>query len=248
MKRLTCFATLVGLVAASGAYAQIGTINSTIATPRVWNDIPAATLTSFNSYPSLVLFGEQNVSGSGYANRDIWQFSNNGGTSAYQFQNNDYFNASMSLTLSGGSGTYYPEAGFLFSGSPGFTGGDLQFIVKTDGEVVQFGGTSFFNFNPTVVYTPGTAINLKMSYFQALDGNNALEFFANGQASTVFEFAPGAGIGGSTGGGYFQIPQNPTDPSNSGSASFGSISIVPEPSALALLGLGIVALVFRRRG
>ena len=40
----------------------------------------------------------------GWANRDVWYFSANGGSSAYQFQNNDYFHASFQVTLTG-SGT-----------------------------------------------------------------------------------------------------------------------------------------------
>ena len=250
LPRYMCKATLLALclAAANGAYAQIGSINSAIVNQRVFNDVPGATLTTVSSYPSTISFNEQNVSGSGFANRDTWQFSNNGGTSAYQFKNNDYFSATMTMTLTGSPITPRKEAGFLFSGASGFTGGDLQFFVDTDAhEVVQVGGISFFSFGPTMTYVSGTPITLGIDYFVAGDGNNAFQFFANDTASSVFEFAPGTGIDGGVLGGYFQIVQDSSNPENSGSAVFQNIGIVPEPSVFALLGLGLPLLFLRRR-
>ena len=257
LKCYTCSATMAGLclVAASGAYAQVSTINSAIVNPRVWNDEPGATLTTAALYPAVIAFDESHVSGAtGFANRDTWQFSNNGGTSAYQFQNGDYFNASMTLQLSGSPTSPRKEAGFLFSTA---NAGDIQFIVNTDGhEVVQFGGISFFSFNAapfSMTYNSGNLITLGLNYFlDTATGNNALQFFANGNASPVFDFASGAGIGnGSTLGGYFQIVNDPANPANSGTAVFQNISIVPapvpEPSTLVLLGAGILPLLLRRR-
>jgi hypothetical protein len=250
----------VGLVAQNGAFAQISSINSAFVQTRAFNDIPAATLTTVANYPSLISFNESGVSKpTGFANRDLWQFSNNGGTSPYLFQHNDYFHMSFDLTLTGTPITPRKEAGILFSTG---TDGDVQFIVNTDGhEVVQFGGVSFYSFNFStppaggygMTYNSGTKINLEMSYFLDANGKNALQFGANGNASPVFEFGPGIGGGalgiddGSTLGGYFQIQNDPNNPSNGGSAVFENISMVPEPSALALLGLGGLPLLFRRR-
>jgi hypothetical protein len=251
LQRYTCKATIIGLclAAATGAYAQVSSINSAIIFPT-WNDVPLATRTYINSYPGIISLNETGVSGIGYANRDVWRFSNDSLT-AYQFQNTDYFNASFNVTLTGGSGTYYPEAGWLFNTA---NVGDIQSIVATSGTVAQFGGISYNNFNPPLVYTAGETFTLGMSYFQAGDGNNALQYSASDGVTTVYspvtEFAPGAGIGnGSTLGGYFQIPQDPSVPGNSGTAVFSDISItpVPEPSTLAFLGLGMVTLLLRRR-
>ena|ERR1035441_3294272 len=176
--------------------------------------------------------------------------------SAYQFQNGDYFDASMTLQLSGSPIAPRKEAGFLFS-TANF--GDIQFIVNTDGhEVVQFGGISFYSFNNStpplggygMTYNSGAFIILGLNYFlDTATGNNALQFFANGNASPVFDFASGAGIGnGSTLGGYFQIQNDPANPGNSGSAVFQNITItVPEPSSLVLLSAGVLPLLLRRR-
>ena len=256
--RCTCNATLIGvcLAAANGAYAQVGTINSAVINPRVYNDISGATLTSVALYPAVIAFDEANVSRTnGFANRDAWQFSNNGGTSAYQFQNGDYFDASMTLQLTGSPIAPRKEAGFLFSTA---NEGDIQFIVNTDGhEVVQFGGISFYSFNANngITYNSGAFIVLGLNYFlDTATGKNALQFFANGTPSPVFDFGPGVGSGaldignGSTLGGYFQIVNDPTNPGNSGSAVFQNITItVPEPSSLVLLSAGVLPLLLRRR-
>ena len=247
-QRFSCNAALVGLCLAvtSGAYAQVGTINSAVITTRAFNDVPSATLTSFALYPAVIAFGEKNVSKTnGFANRDTWQFSNNGGVSAYQFQNGNNFNASMTLQLSGSPTSPRKEAGFLFST---VNAGDIQFVVNTDGhEVVQFGGISFYSFSVSnsLSYNSGDLITLGLNYFVAGDGKAALQFSANGHASPVFKFAPGViGIGSGTLGGYFQIANDPLNPANSGSAVFQNISIVavPEPSSFFLVGAGLLTL------
>jgi hypothetical protein len=267
LQRYTCKATIIGLclAAASGAYAQVGSINSAVIIPT-WNDIPGATRSPINSYPGSVTLSETGVSAvSGYANRDTWMFSNNGST-AYAFQNNDYFNASFTLTLTG-SGPLDLEAGWLFNNGSGGFGGDLQLIVKNNGEIVQFGGPSFYGFSandggPMANYVLGNTITLGLNYVvDPNTGMNAFQYSANGLfantgtgGTTYYDLGPGVGagsIGGNALGGYLQIQNDPSNPSNNGTAVFGDITItpapVPEPSTLAFLGLGIVSLLFRRR-
>jgi hypothetical protein len=253
MKRFLLCAVVSGLGVASGALAGVTSINSAVVTPRLFHDITNATFTGINNYPTFIAFAETGVStATGFANRDLWQYSANG-TTPYSFQNGDYFYASFNLTLTGNPITPRKESGFIFST---VNDGDVQFIVNTDGhEVVQFGGISFYSFtgNGFPAYNSGQTINLGMMYFKDSHGTNALQFFANGVASPVFEFGPTVGSGaldignGSTLGGYFQIVNDPTNPLNKGDALFQNITMIPEPSSLALLGLGSLALLIRRR-
>ncbi len=131
------------------------------------------------------------------------------------------------------------------------THGDIQFIVNTDGhQVVQFVGISCYSFNTTdgLTYDSGDTITLDLSYFLNGSSQSALPFSANGIYSPVFEFDPGESIGdGSTLGGYFQIVNDAENPLNSGSAAFDNNQLIPEPSVLALVGLGCATLLIRRR-
>ena len=276
LQRYTCKATLIGLclAAASGAYAAVGSINSAVIIPT-WNDIPGATRSPINSYPGSVTLSETGVSAvSGYANRDTWMFSNNGST-AYAFQNNDYFNASFTLTLTGNATTTGLEGGFLFNNPNtdlGY-GGDLQIVVVGQGgnagTVFQGGGPSYYPFSPAAGGYPGAGGSvpnyvLGQTYTLGLNyvvdpntGMNAFQYSVNGQfaasspGNTYFDITPvnnpfGAG---NTLGGYFQIQNDPNNANNQGTAVFGDITItpVPEPSTLAFLGLGMVTLLLRRR-
>ena len=241
------YGALIGLVIASVAHAQVSTINSVVINPREFNDIPGATLNVGTIYqpfphPSLISFTEQGVSApNGFANRDAWRFSDNSGV--YDFQNNDYFSVSMSLTLMGSPNSPRKEAGFLFN----TLGGDGQFIVNTDNhEVVAFGGPlPFFAFPST--FNSGDTITLGMKYF--LDSNTGLRsivYSANGVNSPILALSnlEQGIINGSTLGGYLQIVNAANDPSNSGIAVFQNINItaIPEPSVLALIGLSILPL------
>src|SRR5580692_2236989 len=89
-----------GFTLALGANAQVSSINSAQIVPRVFDDIPTATLIIISNYPTEISFTESNVFKTNlFANRDVWYFSNNGGSNAYNIQSNDYFFASFSLTL-----------------------------------------------------------------------------------------------------------------------------------------------------
>ena len=253
------------MVAASGAYAQIGSINSAIIVPRVFNDIPGAVDNNNNSYPGSITLSEANVTrvAAGGLNRDVWYFSNNGGATPYQFNAGDYFNASFTLTLSGGENNIDMEGGFLFSNPSGNFGGDDQIVVVGQGGNAgvefQAGGPSFHLFAPNGTYINGTPITLGFNY--VVDPNtsmNAFQYSVNGvfgessPGDTYFDLGAGQFVGGAGDklGGYFQIGNG--DANQAGQAVFGDISItsvVPEPSMLALLGLGLLPLarLFRRR-
>jgi hypothetical protein len=260
------------LAAVNGAYAQVSSINSAFIDPRVFDDVPAATLTTANNYPSGISFTEANVSSSsGFANRDVWYFSNNGGTSAYQFQANDYFSASFNVTLTGGAPGLDIETGFLFSNPSGNFGGDLQLVATGGGVVFQGGGPSYYPFSPAAGgfpgaggsvpnYVEGQAITMTMNYVvDPITGKNAFEYAVNGQLAAssagdpYFDLGPGQTLGspGDTLGGYFQIQTAPTsNPNNTGEAQFTDITItpiIPEPSSFLLLGAGIAPLLLLRR-
>ena len=249
MKCFTHAATLICLAAATSAYAQVGSINSAKVTPRVFNDIPGAALTVNNSYPTTISFDEQRVSQTGgFANRDVWQFSNNGGASPYQFNNNDFFQATMTLTLTGTPLSPRKEAGFLLN----TIGGDGQFIVNTDAhEVVAFGGPlPFYAFPAT--YDSGETITLGLTYFLDGNGKRAIIYTADGVSSPAQEFSnlEQGIIDSSTLGGYFQIVNDANNPNNGGTAVFGNIGI-PEPATIAtniLVVLGAGLGVWRHRG
>jgi hypothetical protein len=261
----------VGLAAVGGAQAQVSSINSVYIHPRVFDDIPGATGTYLDGYPGSVTLGEAGVSAaSGFADRDVWYFSNNGGTSAYQFQANDYFSAVFSITLTGGTPGYDLEGGWLFSNPSGNFGGDLQSIVNAAGTVAQFGGPSYYPFSPAAGGYPGAGGSVAnyvngqtytMGLIYTVDpntGNNAFEYSVNGQfaASSAgdpyFDLGAGQSVGsaGDFLGGYFQIQNAGTaNPNNAGQVVFSNIGItsIPEPSTFALLGFGLVPYLLHRR-
>src|SRR5262249_45470507 len=145
-----CFAAIIGLGAVSVAEAQISTVNSAVFTPRQFNDIPNAALTTVQNYPSLISFEEQNVSQpTGFANRDSWHFSSNNST-PFQFGHNDQFTVTMTVTLTGNPISPRKEAGFVFNNPLNDNG---EFRVDTDGheEVAVGGFLPFYGFPRTFI-------------------------------------------------------------------------------------------------
>jgi hypothetical protein len=261
------YLTIIGvvLVAANGALAQISSINSAVVLTHVFNDAPSAIPTVINNYPASITLGETGVTSStGFADRDVWYFSNNG-TAPYQFAANNYFTASFTITLSGGLAGLDLEAGWLFSNPSGGFGGDLQSLVTKAGVVTQFGGPSYYPFSPAAGGYPGAGGSVPnyvngQTYTMGLNyvidpgtGSPAFQYSVNGQFAAsspgdpYFDIAAGGSVGnpGDYLGGYFQI-QVSTNSAQAGEAVFGDISItaVPEPRTftLALLSLGLLPL------
>ena len=232
MKFLKYYASTAAIVGLGcTAFGQISTINSAIYTPRQYNDIPAATLTVVSNYPSLISFEEQNVSQpTGFANRDAWHFSKDGGVTPYLFNNHDAFTITMEVTLTGDPISPRKEAGFVFN-NPLNDGG--EFIVNTDGhEFVAFGGFLPFYAFPRN-FNSGDTVKMGLTVFQDSAGKNAIIYFAQ-TATTCLESPPlefsnleQGVIDGTSIGGYLQIVNSPTIATNSGTAVFQDIKIGP---------------------
>src|SRR5437899_136763 len=224
-RNVSCSAFIaLGLAASLGANAQISTINSATYHPREYNDVPGSTLTVVSNYPALIAFHDQNVSApSGFANRHVWRFSSDSGASPYHFNNNDFFSAFMTVTLTGNPTSPRKEAGFLLDS----IGGQGQFVVNTDGhEIVAFGGPfPFYAFPAT--FQSGDTITLGITYFLDGNGKRAIIYYANGVQSPPEEFTnlEQGIIDNSTLGAYVQVVNDPTDSTNSAVAVFQNIRI-----------------------
>lgn len=265
------FTVVLAASVASAASAQVSTINSAVTSTQVRSD-PTSTLTVTNNYPSAITISDQNVhtqlpGNNTYSpNKTDWFFSNNG-TSAYQFDNNDFFTTSMTLTLTGtGTDSTRKEAGFLLN-TP--TDGQGQFILDTDQhEVVAFGGPlPFYQFKGTGTpafagFNSGDSVTLGINYFLDSSGMRAIIYTADdltqntgvltSPAQELSNLEQGI-ITGSTLGGYEQTTAV-TGQTNGITAVFSNISIAPapEPSGFVAilagaLPLGALVLLRRRR-
>jgi hypothetical protein len=235
MKSLLCTSAgaVITCLAAGSALAQISSINSAVIIPRYYNDITNASLTVVSNYPSLISFDYQNVytTNNAFADRSEWQFSKDGGHSAFLFGNNDAFTITMDVTLSGGPTSPRKEAGIVFN-NPLNDGG--EFIVDSDGhEFVAFGGFLPFYAFPRN-FNLGDTVTMGLTIFKESSGSNAIVYFAR-TATTCLESPPQlfsnleqGVIAGTKIGGYIAI-QNccPRSATNNGTATFQNIKIGP---------------------
>lgn len=157
---LACFAGIAQLASATPS------VNGAVIVTRVFNDCPSSTITTTNAYPGLINITDSNNDCFGFANRNAWSFSSDGGASAATFVNGDQFSFCATVLLEGSGGG---EGGLRLS--PWYSlDVDGTFEARTtDGEVAVFGGRlPFYRFTDAdkggVVYVKGTPITLKMDY------------------------------------------------------------------------------------
>lgn len=230
--------------------------NGVAVTTRIFNDFPNSTLTVVNNFPSLVSFDETDFGSGNFANRHSAYFSTDGGATAHDFNYNDAFDISftMSNTSSPAAGR---EAGFhtdLFGF--GFFG-----ALPGNGEVAAFGSILPFHSFGAGVWTPGTAIGLRMIYTPG-DGDGMNPLPMGGAPSTIEYVYDIGGMPVSSGPISFTnteggIPQNfdffvgvgvQYTGNNGGTAhtEFRNF-VVPAPGAAGLLALGGLLMARRRR-
>lgn len=155
--------------------------NSAVIKERIFNDCPSSTLTTTNSYPSLIAIEDQGLGCDGFANLHNWRFSEDGANAAV-FNNGDHFSYTTEMVI---SGTGDGEAGLQVA--PWWSQDiDGRFNVRsTDGEIACFGGRlPFFSFTATfgLNYVKGDVIGLEIIYTpNDLDAANpaTIEYIVN---------------------------------------------------------------------
>ena len=255
-----CYATLVGLAAATGAYAQPIAVNSYAINPRVFNDNPGSTLTFtppvINANPATITIQDAYTGAFSGANRSDVLASTDGGATALTFGIDDSFTFTTTLTLTDGFNSPRKEAGIRIN-SP--ITGDMLFLVNSDaGEIVTFGGPFhlFGNNAGGNGYTPGTSILLGITEIGGGDGvggiSDTIEFFINYGAGIVttgplpWSNLEGGPVG-FTVGVYAQGGANASGDFVNALFSNTTFSVVPEPGTFVLFGMGLLGLLAIRR-
>ncbi len=263
--RVSAAASVAGIatmtVCAGTSLAQPA-IDSAVINLRIFNDDPTTTLTSVNNYATEITISDSKVgNNAGFANLHNWRASADGGATAADFANGDSYSLFSDVTI---SGTGDGEAGLNLSPwwSPDVDG---RFNLRTtDGEVAIFGGRlPFYSFTGSqgVTYVKGSMVRIGMIY--DANSNSAgdpatIEYlYDDGTAYTSGPLAfdqgnPAEGFGewgmldSAQIGGYMQffVAGDNTDGL---STTWGNISYIPAPGSLALLGLGALGAVRRRR-
>lgn len=146
---------IIAVLAAAGATAQ--PYNGLQVNARVFNDYPTSTLNISNMYPASLSIEESNFGAGGFANRHMAWASEDGGSTASDFDYTDGFDFSVTMNLDA-SPTAGREAGIMTD-----LFGFGFFGALGNGEIAAFG--SFLPFHSFGnVYTNGTDVQLRMIY------------------------------------------------------------------------------------
>jgi PEP-CTERM motif-containing protein len=249
-----------GIVTMCGANAMA--IDSAVIKTRIWNDDPTSTLTTTNNFAALVEISDT-PTGSGYANLHNFHLANGGVEQV--FDNAGGFAYSADLTISGAG---QAEAGLQIA--PWWSKDvDGRFNFRTtDGEIAVFGGRlPFYSFTGTdgitytkgdtvhvgVVYNPNsltTADPATITYNLMLGGTNytsGLLAFDQGNPAEDPPYGLWGILNDARVGGFMQVFTGQSGAGNNVTAKWENISFVPEPASMALVGLGFVGLMMRRR-
>ncbi|MCB9849995.1 MAG: PEP-CTERM sorting domain-containing protein [Phycisphaerales bacterium] len=260
-------ATVVAVVAAFGVVASAvasPVITNTILNTRVFNDDPGSTLSTVNSYPSIVQISDtMSASPAGFANLHNYHLGTNPFSEAV-FNNGDGYRFEFDLTITGsGQG----ESGMQIA--PWWSQNvDGRFNFRTtDGEIAVFGGRlPFYSFtaNHSVTYTKGETARVGVRYVPNQNTQNDpgvivyyLSLGGNDYSSPPLEFNqanpnedPPYGLWGTLNdgrvGGYTQVFLSGGAGANL-TTTWSNIAYAPEPASLALLAFGAVAVMRRRR-
>ena len=258
LKRYSCWATVISLVAANGAYGQI--INGYYTSPRVFNDNPGSTLTvtpaaPIGSNPATITIRDVYTGPFSGANRSDVLGSTDGGATARNFGIDDTFTFTTRVTLTDGFNAPRKEAGIRFTSSIG----DMLFLVNSDaGEIVAFGGPFYLfgNNGSGNGYTPGTSILLGVKETGGGDGiggnPDTIEFFIDRGAGIVSS-GPlpwtnlEKGLPSYQVGVYAQGGANANGDFINAVFSNTTFSTIPEPGTFSLVGMGVFGLLALRR-
>jgi hypothetical protein len=252
----------VALAAMSTAAVATPVIDSAVLNLRLYNDFPNSTLTTSNLYPTSITMQDENLVTPGWANRHNFRLSDNGGIGAAVFMNEDGFEFSSDVTISGDLGV---EGGLNVSPwySQNFDG---VFMLRTDdGEISCWGGRlPYYNFTADqgLTYTAGQTVRLGVVYepngLTETDPGTIQYFYTDAGGTTynspVLSFDQGNPnepeygfygiLHGAQVGGWF-MPKGNDQTTNMARIEFGNMTFVPEPASLMLLGVAL--LVLRRR-
>ena len=162
------------------AQAQTPNPNGAFLNLRYWNNNPVSTVTTVNTYPSLVQISDDDPYSFAGWNKHLWKFSEDGGATQAAFHNYSNYSFCADVTISG-SDPDELEGGLELS--PWWSDGDGQFMLNANsGEVAVFGGRlPFFSFsNPSLAppigngyavhYVAGTVAHLSMTYISGPNG------------------------------------------------------------------------------
>jgi len=175
---LAVAALALGLTAV--AQAQTPNPNGAFLNLRYWNNNPISTVTSVNSYPSLVQISDDDPYSFAGWNKHLWKFSEDGGLTQATFHNYSNYSFCADVVVDGNDPDDL-EGGIELS--PWWSDGDGQFMLNANsGEVAVFGGRlPFFTFtNPatpppygagySVHYVKGTTAHMSMTYLSGPAG------------------------------------------------------------------------------
>jgi len=252
----------LGMVLCGTAIAAAPAIDSAVIKTFIWHDNPNSVVTTTNSYPSSLTIKDEQPAGQGWANLHNFRLSADGGSTAASFANGDAFDFAADVTI---TGTGNAEAGLMVA--PWWSlDTDGKFMINTgNGEIAVFGGRlPFYSFTVGhgltytkeetvrlgVVYRPNSLSESDPATIEYLVTKAAITYSSGALAfdqGTLAEDPPHGLWGMLTPaqvGGYFQPLVGAV---NWEQVAFENMDYVPEPATMALLGLGSLFLVRRRK-